>query len=124
MRRANFFKSFASKISPLSCAALAVRAIVGKLDKMLLLLALAAMSGLALAEDFYEGCSVTKGCEGFPANCVDGRTCTVAVSYEGTAVDKYKFEIMAASAGDLQYIAAGLSFGTSMNNASVMGPIL
>ncbi len=57
---------------------------------------------LASCQDFYDGCSTTKGCQGFPADCVAGKSCAVAVSYVGIAEDKYKFEIVGKATGDLQ----------------------
>ena len=84
------------------------------------ILSISLLSKLASCQDFYDGCSDTKGCQGFPVDCVKNKNCIVAVSYEGVAVDKYKFEIIGAATGDLQYIASGLSYSGSMSNASVV----
>jgi len=79
------------------------------------------LASCGVTETFYEGCSKTKGCQGFPDNCIEGKTCTVAVSYQGLSEDKYKFEIIGKSKGDpAQYIAAGLSTSGSMGDSSVM----
>ena len=74
-----------------------------------------------VTETFYSGCSTSKGCQGFPDNCIEGKNCTVAVSYQGFSGDKYKFEIIGKSSGsEVQYIAAGLSTSGFMSDSSVM----
>ena len=80
----------------------------------------ALLAGLATCQDFYEGCQVTKGCHGDTKNCVADKSCGLAMSYEGIAADKYRFEIIAQSTGDLRYIAAGPSTSQSMFKASVV----
>ena len=82
------------------------------------------LSSADLTETFYEGCSKTKGCQGFPGTCLETKDCTVAVSYQGISEDKYTFEIIGKASGQNKYVASGLSPKGSMSDSSVVACFL
>ena len=75
--------------------------------------------------NFLDGCGTTKGCVGYPYDCVDGGdACLFALSYKGLSEDSYEIEILLnRTQSSLQYVAAGLSYDDGMGEDSVMACI-
>ena len=85
----------------------------------LAILILMAVCTLAVTDyEGYDGCQETKGCFGFPNNCVESADCQVLVTYSKVSgEDQFDFEIShiyGASTGRAQYAALAFSDDASM----------
>ena len=73
----------------------------------------------------YDGCQETKGCFGFPENCVESTDCQVLVTYSKVSgEDQFNFEIShiyGASTGQGQYAALAFSDDAYMGQDLVFG---
>lgn len=67
----------------------------------------------------YEGCGETKGCFGFPGDCVRNKNC-LAIAVIHVEGERYYFELQADGSRRPAYVALGLSFDDKMGDASVM----
>ena len=57
-------------------------------------------------QEVYLDCGQSKGCLGFPDDCIEQKNCQVVVTYQGVSAEEYQFEMQAL---DGQYAAVGFS---------------
>ncbi|VEN41700.1 unnamed protein product, partial [Callosobruchus maculatus] len=69
-------------------------------------------------DPFYNGCSATKLCFGFPEGCVESKGCTAAVAVTVIG-DRYDYELK-VDRNDAIWVAVGLSEDAKMGDDSVM----
>ena len=69
-------------------------------------------------ESIYSGCTTgSKGCFGFPSNCVKSQDCSMLMTYAFDATDnKYNFELSKSKMDEKKYVALGFSNDRQMGD--------